>query len=138
MSTPEGLPQADPWADAPISISWDVEPPATIRGQVVSSEWAKQLDIKTGKPLTWDDGRPRLKIVVLLRTEEGEKQLHVKKPGGLFAAIMAAIKEAGASTLVPGWFLNVTYTGNKPPEKAGLSPTKEYAALLENPEEPPF
>jgi hypothetical protein len=143
----ERLPFEDVWGMPPASISWDITPPYEVKGVVEGQELAQQLDITTRKPLVWDDGRPRKKIIITLATDirdpenpsdDGRRQMHVKIPSGLFAAIRDALKAADARTLMIGHRLSVTYTSDGKAERKGMSPPKEYAALIESAGEAPF
>ena len=125
------------WGSAPKSISWDVTPPFEVKGFVVSQESAQQLDIRTRKPMTWDDGRPKMKVILTLQTDlldpedpddDGRRQLHIKRPSALMAAIKDALKQSSFRTPV-GKNLSITYTGDGKPAGAGMSPPKEYVAL---------
>jgi len=40
----------------------------TIKGIVVSSEVRQQTKLEDGTPLVWDDGRPRMQLVVTIDT----------------------------------------------------------------------
>jgi len=42
----------------------------TTKGQVVSAESRQQTDYTSGEPLTWDDGNPRMQLVITLATDE--------------------------------------------------------------------
>jgi hypothetical protein len=133
------------WATPTKSISWDVEPPMTIEGVVISTERAQQTGIKDKKPLTWADKRPRLKNIITLQTDmhddeddDGIRQLHVNIPGGLYAGIMDAIKASGRKTMRAGYHLAVTFTHSKEPEQKGMSGQKVFEALITPDDEPPF
>ena len=136
-------PEENPWGVPAPSISFDVQPPFTVEGLVTKQEMAQQLDIKTRKPLVWDDGRPRKKVILTMQCkpdqtladDDGMRQLHVKIPGGLYASINKAVKEAGVRTPV-GNHLTVTYTQDEPGTGGkGLSPTKEFDSLISPPDD---
>ena len=42
----------------------------TTKGQVVAAESRQQTDYTSGEPLTWDDGNPRMQLVITLATDE--------------------------------------------------------------------
>jgi hypothetical protein len=154
MSTPAGPavnPNEDPWALPPPSISWNVEPPLTIEGTVLSQEMAQRLSIKDKTPEHWDDGRPKKKVIITLQCkpdetdteDDGRRQLHVNIPSALHTSIREAIKEAGQRTLLVGNGLAVTYTHDEAPAAKGLSGTKQYESLVSptsdsTQSEPPF
>lgn len=142
MTTPANAPSVDDlWAPAPDSFSWDEDPPITITGIVRRQEVGQQTDIKTRKPLFWEDGRPRRKIVVYMsEDDEPIKALHVNIPGGLFSAIQEAVKEADLTTLPNGVRLTTTYTEavdtdiNGAKLAKGMSKRKLFEALIEDAE----
>lgn len=112
------------------------------RGKVVSAEMRQQTSIE-GQPLTWDDGRPRMQLVVTLQTQlhdddddEGIRTLYAK--GGRFEvaigegtsmrdAIAEAMKAAKAKSLDPGDELAVAFTGEGKARR-GYSAPKLYKA----------
>ena len=112
------------------------------RGTVVKAEMRQQTSIE-GVPLNWDDGRPRMQLVVELQTDEhvdddddGIRTLYAK--GGRFEiaegegqsmrdAIADAMKEQKEKSLDPGDELAVGFTGLGK-AKRGYSAPKLYAA----------
>lgn len=140
-------PTEDPWGIPPVSVSWDVTPPFTVEGIVTKWEMAQQTAFeagKVGKPLTWDDGRPRKKVIITMQckadetdeNDDGLRSVHVKIPSALFAAIRDALREAGKKSLPDDGthILSLTYTKDSEQtaaeRKAKLNPAKEFVALL--------
>lgn len=118
----------------------------SISGTIATNpEIRQQSDIKTGKPLTWDDGSPRNQLVVSLQTDErldseddGLRNLYVKgskKPGSqsLHDAVATAVRQAGAKGLEVGGELDVILVGEEPPPNPNLSPRKLYKATYTAP-----
>lgn len=114
----------------------------TAVGTIISVKREQQRDFDTGVGLTWDNGDPRLQTVIGLDTADGEVTLYAK--GGkvtvgsgegltLEAAIVAAVRKAGASSIDPGAKLAVKHTGMSKPPKAGLNPTRLFVAQYEAP-----
>ena len=62
-----------------------------------------------------------------LDDDDGERRLYVNKPGGMFAAIMRAIKASNAKFAIGGT-LAVKYEKNGKPTTPGFNPPKEYIA----------
>lgn len=131
--------QQDLWATAAKSISWDIPagPPVTFEGDVLSQERAQQVNIETRKPMTWDDGRPRLKNIVTLQTDlkddeddDGIRQLHVNIPSALHNSIVEAIKSAQTGTLRNRDHLATTWTHTDEPTRKGLSGQKQFKSLI--------
>jgi hypothetical protein len=148
-------PAEDPWGIPPVSISWDVTPPFEVSGVIVKQEMAQVLNYDTKKPETWDDGRPKKKVIITLKTtlgdnddtDDGLRAIHVRNPSALFAAIRDAIREAGLKTLPLGGTheLMVTYTKDSEQTPAEIrskrTPAKEFVALITpagDTSEPPF
>lgn len=105
-----------------------------VKGTIVESEVTQQTDLE-GTPKVWSDGKPMLQAVVTLQTAErdpdvdgdtGLRKLYVK--GQMQAAVRDAIKQSGASGLEIGGTLAVKYTADKPAEKRGHNPAKQYVA----------
>lgn len=116
-------------------------PGTTITGTITSPPQVRQqTDMETGKPLTWDNGDPRLQLVVQLQTNEhddndddGTRNLYVKgsrdpASGSLHAAVAIAVQAAGAKGLEPGGTLSVKYVGDGVAKTRGFNPPKRYVA----------
>ena len=106
----------------------------THKGTVISSEVRQQTEFGTGAPLTWDDGRPRLELVVTIDTidtgdtgdhDTTERRIFAK--GAMLTAIKAAVKEGGGR-LLNGGELTVRYTGDGEQKTRGFNPPKLYKA----------
>jgi hypothetical protein len=110
----------------------------TAKGTVVAATAQQQTDFQSGKPLTWDDGNPRMQLVITLATDErdpddptddGERRIFAK--GEMLKAIKAALRAANAE-LAEGGTLAVKYTGDGEAER-GKNPPKLYAAEYKAP-----
>lgn len=122
------------------------QPGDTVAGTITSTEVREQTDIQTGKPLTWDNGDPRMQLVVSLQTDlrddnddDGVRAVYVKgskKPGSksLHDAVRAAVQSAGAKGLEVGGTLSVSYVGDEPSQTRGFSPRKLYEARYAAPD----
>lgn len=107
-------------------------------GVVMSAEVRQQTDFTSGDLLFWDDGKPRMQLVVTLLTEEREdddddglRRVYIK--GQMTKAVQEAVRKAGAKGLREGGRLVVRYVSDIPPAKRGLSPAKKYVAKYEPP-----
>lgn len=117
-----------------------------VTGTVESTEVRQQTDFQSGQPLTWDDGQPRMQLVVSLQTAEREdsdddgiRKVYVKgskKPGSqsLHDAVASAVRASGAKGLEEGGTLTVTFTGEEAPKTRGMSPRKLYSATYAAPD----
>jgi hypothetical protein len=106
----------------------------TVKGTVVSSEVTQQTDFATGKPKTWDDGKPMQQVVITLQTierdpdvadDDGVRKLYVK--GQMTNALRDALRAAGARLEVGGT-LAVQYVEDEPSATRGFNPKKIYRA----------
>ena len=91
----------------------------TITGRVVKTQVSQQTKMGDGTPLTWDNGDPRMQLVVTLQTalreeadDDGLRNVYVKgskKAGSrsLHDAVRAAVEGSGAKGLEPGGTLTV-------------------------------
>ena len=110
----------------------------TARGSIVSLEMQQQRDFTTQQPMTWDDGRPRMQLRIVLATDandgeddDGHRAIYVK--GNMQQAIRDAIRAAGAQKIEVGGTLAVRYDGDGEPPKRGLNAPKLYKAKYEPP-----
>lgn len=111
-------------------------PGDTVTGRIVATpELRQQTDFTSGKPLFWDNGDPRMQLVVTLQTEQhdpsiadddGTRRVYVK--GQLQKAVQQAVRQAGAPGLEVGGTLTVTYTGDGEVKQRGMNPPKLYTA----------
>ena len=125
------------------SFQWGDHPGTVCRGVIESAELRQQTSLEDNKLLTWDDGRPRMMLVITLQTAErdddtdtGLRAIYAK--GGRFEvaegegqsmrdAIAQAVKDAGASSIDPGDELAVGFTGVGK-AKRGYTAPKLYSA----------
>lgn len=119
-------------------------PGDTIKGTIAAPpELRQQTDIGTGAPATWDNGDPKMQLVVQLQTDlrddaedDGIRNLYVSggfKRASLQKAVADAVRTAKAKGLEVGGTLAVRFTGEEPPSKKGFSPAKLYAAQYQPP-----
>lgn len=118
----------------------------TITGRITATEVRQQTSLEDGKPLTWDNGDPRMQLVVTLATDlhddaddDGARNLYVKgskTPGSksLHDAVRAAVQNAKAKGLEVGGTLTVSYVGDEPSKTRGFNPRKLYQATYAAPD----
>lgn len=114
----------------------------THEGEILDLKKSQQTDIKTGKPQFWDNGDPKIQIVVTIQTEEnddeiedddGRRRLYLKF--NLLKAVREAINEAEAENgLEIGGWLSVTFVKQDKPASRAVSGTKHYEATYEEPD----
>lgn len=111
-------------------------PGTTVKGKVISAEVTQQTDFATGEVKTWDDGSPRLQIVLTVQTDErdpeitddqGERRIFVK--GQMLTALKQALRAVGARDITPGDTIAVQYTGDGE-AKRGMNAPKLYAVQV--------
>jgi len=112
----------------------------SLTGTISDTELRQQTDFDTGTPLVWDDGRPRMQLVVTLATDQrdasnaeddGTRRLYVKSK--LQQAVSAAVRKAGAAGLEIGGKLTITYVGDDEPKRKGMQGAKLYTAEYASP-----
>ena len=112
-------------------------------GTVVSVEPRAYTDIQSGKPEHWDNGDPKMQLVVGIQTDERNPELenddgvrydYVKMWGKQKQSLRAAAQAAGGSPAV-GDFYSVKFVGEEPSKTRGFNPTKlyEYTIRKANP-----
>lgn len=113
----------------------------TISGWVTAAVMRQQTDFKTKKPLVWDDGNPRMQLVVTLFTElreddddDGMRNVYVR--GQMQKAVGDAVKKTGQRGIAVDGRLVVRYVGDAEPQGVGLSGAKQYQARYEAPQTP--
>lgn len=109
----------------------------TVGGPITHiGEARQQTEFGSGKPLTWDDGSPRMQLPVTVQTslrdatdpnDDGKRTFYVK--GEMKKAIGNALRQANAKMAIGG-VLTVTYTGDEPTK--GF-PKKLYSATYTPP-----
>jgi hypothetical protein len=110
-----------------------------VKGTIEHLEVTQQRDFTTGEPKFYDDGKPANQLVVTLSTDErdpevtdddGTRRLFVR--GQMLAAVRSAVRAAKSQLLVGGT-LAVKYVSDKPAEKRGMNPAKQYEAAYRPP-----
>lgn len=111
-------------------------------GTVTAEPTAKQqTDFRTGQPETWNDGSPKMQVLVQMSTalrdpanpdDDGTRTLYVKGRE-LTNAVRAAVKASGANGIHTGGVLTVTYVGDGQAANAGVNPPKLYQANYQPP-----
>lgn len=106
-----------------------------VAGKVTEKERRQQTDYDTGKVLFWEDGSPRLQLVVTLAVneptedDEGLRNLYVR--GNMQRAVRDALRGAKVKDLAIGYWLTVEYVGDDKPARKGISGAKQYKATVE-------
>ncbi|GII84577.1 hypothetical protein Ssi03_25670 [Sphaerisporangium siamense] len=100
----------------------------------------QQTDIDTGKPLFWDDGRPRQQLVVTVQTDlrdpaieddDGLRRFYIKFK--MQDAVREAVRKARSKGLEIGGVLSITYVADDEAKTRGKNPAKLYSAVYTPP-----
>jgi hypothetical protein len=107
----------------------------TVTGDVIDYEVRQSRDFDDNKLEFWDDGSPRLQLVINLQTDlreepnedgsddEGIRSLYVKWWGTDRKNFLTAIKQAGVGDLAEGGKLTASYIGDgEQPDKKKSAP----------------
>lgn len=112
-----------------------------VKGIISRIAASQQTDFNTKAPLFYEDGKPRMQIIITLRTDlrsletphdDGQRKLYIK--GQLQQAIREAVLAAGAEGLEDGGTLAVQWIDERQPEKRGHNPQKIYVAQYRPPQ----
>ena len=105
----------------------------TVIGLVTSMEMRQQTDFKTNELLFWQDGNPRMQLVVTLETmaredadDDGLRNVYIK--GQMQKAVADAIKRAGERGIGQGGKLGIKFVATATPTDPRLSGAKQYTA----------
>ena len=103
-------------------------------GKIISAELQQQREIDTGKPKTWEDGKPQMQIKVRLQTayrdpeiedDDGIRADYLR--GHKLKAVQAAVRRAKAK-LEPDGELTISYIGDGEQKTRGFNAPKIYSA----------
>ena len=95
-------------------------------------------DFETGEPATWPDGHPKYSVVIRLEMDGEPYSLWAPKPSAMFAALVAAQKQAG-TRIGAGGTLHVRFSGETPNVKnPKLNAAKQYQCKYVPPVTDPF
>lgn len=111
----------------------------TYSGTVLSAELRQATNFDTGKPEFWDDGKPKMQVVVSIQTNErndaeddGARSVYIKAWGDQKRALQAAAKAAGGSP-APGDTFTVRYIADGEKPARGFAPkVYEYKIVKGN------
>ena len=104
-------------------------------GIITDLETAQVRNYETGDPEFWEDGNPKLQIVVTLATEygdnvedDGERKVYLF--GQKLQAAKAAMKEANVTKLEKGFTFTITFAGEKPSSNKKYNNVKLYGITI--------
>src|ERR1051325_420828 len=107
-------------------------------GVVMNAEMRQQINMDTNKLDFWEDGNPKMQLVVTLLTEEhadddddGLRKVYIR--GQMQKAVADAVRKAGERGIREGGRLFVRYVDDAEPTRKGFSGAKQYFAKYEAP-----
>lgn len=123
-------------------------PGDSITGTVVTLEEVQQTDMRTGEPLFWDNGQPKMMFRLELQTQlrdpnnpsdDGKRSVYLKgsrkpeKKSTMSAMVLAAQQATGTTEIAPGGTVTMTYVGDGVPSQRGFNAPKQYEATYRPP-----
>lgn len=106
-------------------------------GTITNLETAQVRNYDSGEPEFWDDGKPKLQIVVTLKTDYIDPELEgddgtrkVYLAGQKLTAAKQAMKEAGIQKLEKGFKFTISYVGTKPSSNKKYNDVKLYGIAI--------
>lgn len=122
----------------------------TVSGVIKEMKKRQQTDFVTGEPQYWNDGSPKLMLVVQLQTElqeseddDGIRTVYLRggnftvakgKGSSSLVAVKDAVKRSGAEDgIQPGGKLTMQYSGEGPAPAKGMNAAKLYTASYQPP-----
>jgi hypothetical protein len=110
----------------------------SISGVITQAEARQQTDFDTGEGLVWDDGKPRMEVVLTLTTslrddsiEDDDGMRRVFCRGQMLTALRNAVKKTNDRGPRPGARVSITYSGNGEAKRKGLNAPKLYDVIYE-------
>ena len=115
----------------------------TVTGVITDMKKRQQTDFQTGAPAFWNNGEPKMMLMVTLQTdiqenEDDEGLRNVYLRGGNFTALkgkgtasLVAVKDAVKRSGKPievGGSLTLQFSGEGPAPAKGMNPAKLYVA----------
>lgn len=118
------------------SISFkDAKVGDSFSGTITDLETAQVRNYESGEPEFWEDGNPKLQIVVTLDTaygdgleDDGQRKVYLF--GQKLQAAKAALKEAGVDKLEKGATFTISYAGEKPSSNKKYNNIKIYGISI--------
>lgn len=104
-------------------------------GTITALETAQVRNYESGEPEFWEDGNPKLQIVLTLGTEygdgaedDGDRKVYLF--GQKLQAAKAALKDAGLAKLEIGSIFTIAYSGTKPSSNKKYNDVKLYSIAI--------
>lgn len=121
----------------------------TVSGPIVSMQKRQQTDMQTGKPAFWDDGSPKMMLMITLQTElqdsdedDGMRSVYLRggnhtvvsgKGTSSQVAVKDAVRRSKAERIETGGVLTLQFSGVGKQANKGFNPPKLYVASYRPP-----
>lgn len=100
-------------------------------GTITHLEARQQRDFDKGEPLTWDDGSPRMELVITIDNAGESHRLFMK--GAMLSALRDEIRRLGLKKPEIGGKIAVKYSHDGENKNPKLNPPKMYQVAYEAP-----
>lgn len=100
-------------------------------GTITHLEARQQRDFDKNEPLTWDDGSPRMELVITIDNAGESMRLFVK--GAMLSALRDEIRRVGVKKPEVGGKIAVKYSHDGENKNPKLNPPKMYQVAYEPP-----
>jgi hypothetical protein len=118
---------------------------ATVTGTIVEMKKRQQTNLETGEPQFWQNGDPKMMLVITLQTklrenddDEGIRNVYLRggnytpvrgKGSSSLVAVKDAVRKSGAEDgIQPGGTLTLTYSGEAEKANRAFNAPKLYTA----------
>ncbi|QIS06799.1 hypothetical protein F5X71_34820 [Nocardia brasiliensis] len=103
-------------------------------------EVVQQTDLKDGKLLYWDDGKPKMQIIVTIQTalredaeDDGLRRFFLKQSTDQLRAVSTALEHVGKREVEEGGFLAIRYIGDGTSTTPGYNAPRLHSAIYSPP-----
>ena len=100
-------------------------------GTITHLEARQQRDFDKGEPLHWDDGSPRMELVITIDNGGEDGRLFIK--GSMLGALRDEVRRQGLKKPEVGGKIAVKYSHDGENKNPKLSPPKMYVVAYEPP-----
>ena len=104
-----------------------------VSGTILSRDYRQQTEYGSNEPLFWDDGKPRMQIVLRVQTpdqdneeDDGVRGVYIKNPSQMWQATKDAVEAAGADGMHVGGIISIKYVGMRKSPKNPKFTQKVY------------
>ncbi len=103
-----------------------------VKIKITGLELKQETDFNSGRPLTYDDGKPRMQHIFYGIDQDTQEEIRIFSKPKMIKAIVSALEEADSKIEVGG-ILAVKYTEDLPSSIPGKNPAKNFVAKYQPP-----